>query len=247
MKDVWINEIRKAPLFWACVISLAMLAVFGVLQLIGASVLALPAQWIWISLLPILLALVTGGYITKAKFLGAEFDIQKPGTKYIGPPPAAGTPKLAVRASTRDKGFVVGGAAIQPDVKSLSIERDKEYERVGGKRVDGKEVDGLFLAHIYKHSTIPGMQFDVTIFIMRHRTGDPHSPYKQGLVDIKDATFDLGSSWRPNMVSVINDGGFIGITTSAWGTFLATCEVTFTDGKPPVILHRYIDFEMAPV
>ncbi len=235
MKDVWINEIRKAPLFWACVISLAMLAVFGVLQLIGASVLALPAQWIWISLLPILLALVTGGYITKAKFLGAEFDIRKPGTKYIGPPPA------------RDKGFVVGGAAIQPNVKSLSIERDKEYERVDGKRVDGKEVDGLFLAHIYKHSTVPEMQFDVTIFIMRHRTGDPHSPYKQGFVDIKDATFDLGPSWRPNMVSVTNDRGFIGITTSAWGTFLATCEVTFTDGKPPVILHRYIDFEMAPV
>ena len=42
------------------------------------------------------------------------------------------------------------------------------------------------------------------------------------------------------------EGNMIGVSTSAYGSFLCTCLVKFTDSKE-VVLNRYIDFEMGEV
>lgn len=48
------------------------------------------------------------------------------------------------------------------------------------------------------------------------------------------------------MRHVWNNGGLIGVSTSDWGMFLATCRVTFKQGREPVekqpVLHIYVDF-----
>ena len=41
-------------------------------------------------------------------------------------------------------------------------------------------------------------------------------------------------------------GGLIGIRTAAWGSFLAIGRIAFRDGRTPLILQRFVDFEMAP-
>ncbi len=79
---------------------------------------------------------------------------------------------------------------------------------------------------------------------MRHHSGHGENQ-TVGFTEIERAEFFFGPSWGNRIFTSDNDGGVIGVNTSAWGTFLATCRVIFNDGSVPVVLHRYIDFEMA--
>lgn len=93
----------------------------------------------------------------------------------------------------------------------------------------------LFLTHIVRPSAKSGQAFDVFIYLIRHKSED--------FSDVRVAEFFLGPSWENKVFPAIEQNGFIGISTSAYGTFLCTCRITFTDGKP-LYLERYIDFEM---
>jgi hypothetical protein len=54
--------------------SFLLLIIFGVLQEKEAKFLTLSSQWIFLSILPILIALFVGGYITKFKGFGVELE-----------------------------------------------------------------------------------------------------------------------------------------------------------------------------
>lgn len=94
---------------------------------------------------------------------------------------------------------------------------------------------GVFLTHIIKPSSISGQTLDVLIYLIRHKT--------EGLPDVRIAEFFLGSYWGNKVFPVVEQNGFIGISTSAFGTFLCVFRVTFKDDTY-VDLERYIDFEM---
>ena len=93
----------------------------------------------------------------------------------------------------------------------------------------------LFLTHIIRPSSRPGQTFDVFIYLIRHKSED--------FSDIRVAEFFLGPHWENKVFPAVEQSGFIGISTSAYGTFLCVCRVTFTDGDH-LYLERYIDFEM---
>lgn len=93
----------------------------------------------------------------------------------------------------------------------------------------------VFLTHIIRPSSKPGQTFDVFIYLIRHKSDD--------FSDIRVAEFFLGPYWENRVFPAVEQNGFIGISTSAYGTFLCICRVTFTDGTS-VYLERYIDFEM---
>ena len=113
--------------------------------------------------------------------------------------------------------------------------RIEEYERT----------NGYMLVHTYRPSLKPGQLYDIFIFLVRHRKGTAGPP-KREFIEIKQAEFFFGDSWKNRKFKVENAGGLIGIRTAAWGTFLATCRITFKKrATKPIILHRYIDFEMA--
>jgi Domain of unknown function (DUF4062) len=97
-----------------------------------------------------------------------------------------------------------------------------------------KNHQGLFLTHVIQSSTKPGQTFDVLIYLIRHKSED--------LSDVKVAEFFLGPYWEDKVFPAVAQNGFIGISTSAYGTFLCVCRVTFTDGRH-IYLNRYIDFE----
>lgn len=93
---------------------------------------------------------------------------------------------------------------------------------------------GLFLTHVLGPSSKPGQTFDVFIYLLRHKSED--------LSDVRVAEFFLGPYWENKVFPAVEQKGFIGISTSAYGTFLCVCRVTFTDGEH-LYLERYIDFE----
>ncbi len=92
----------------------------------------------------------------------------------------------------------------------------------------------IFLTHIIRPSTKPNQKFDVTIYLIRQKSDD--------FADVELAEFFLGRYWGNNVFPARENNGFIGISTSAYGTFLCICRVTFKDGSQ-VYLNRYIDFE----
>ena len=98
------------------------------------------------------------------------------------------------------------------------------------------------LVHVIEPSRLPGQEYDILIYLFRHRPNKEGSPF--GLDDVDKAEFYLGAAWKDRVFTCEREesGGYIGVKVSAYGTFMCVCRVTFTDGQT-VILDRYIDFE----
>jgi len=94
---------------------------------------------------------------------------------------------------------------------------------------------GVFLTHLLQPSKDPGQEFDIFIYLLKHKSDD--------LSDIQHAEFFFGHMWGNRVFKERRRAGRIGVSTSAYGPFLCTCRVTFTDGHQAKI-DRYIDFEM---
>ncbi len=224
------NEHSK--LVWSCVCSVALLIGFGWLQAIKSPAMELKAQWLWIALLPILIVLLTGKYIGKFKGGGIEFEQFKTEPQmrllpYAAPPvnPDSSEARSSVEKET----------SVSSSSTSWTAERNSKYEHS----------DCLFLAHVYEPSTRPNQKYDITVFLIRHIRG-PAPNQREGFSEVEKLELYFGPSWDNAIFTALNNGGLIGIRTSAWGSFLATGRVVFKDGRPPLILHRYVDFEMAP-
>jgi hypothetical protein len=93
----------------------------------------------------------------------------------------------------------------------------------------------IFLTHLIHPSSKPGQHYDVYIYLIRHGS--------ENFTDVRFAEFFMGKYWNNRIFPAVERDGFIGISTSAYGTFLCLCRVTFKDGTQ-VYLDRYIDFEM---
>lgn len=98
----------------------------------------------------------------------------------------------------------------------------------------------LFLVHSIKPSSRENQRYDVFVYL-----AGSHGVQPSDVVD--QAEFFLGRFWGNRVFSVRNPdvGRTIGIKTSAYGAALCICRVTFKDARrSPVILHRFLDFEM---
>ncbi len=125
------------------------------------------------------------------------------------------------------------------DSESLSIgmRRDAEY----------KKTKGYFFVHSDNPSRIPGLLHNISIYLIRHVVGNTANQ-RENFDEIESIKFYFGKNWGDRVFTIPNNGGLLGIRTSAWGTFLASCEIKFKDPKiDNLVLYRYIDFEMADV
>ncbi len=114
---------------------------------------------------------------------------------------------------------------LSKSLKYWSNARTKIYEN--NKRI--------FLVHVIRPSTKKGQIYDVYIYLYRHKSDD--------FSDVKYAEFFLGPYWNNKIFEAVEETkGFIGISTSAYGSFLCTCKVTFQNNSQ-IEIHRYIDFE----
>jgi hypothetical protein len=97
------------------------------------------------------------------------------------------------------------------------------------------ESRNLMLVHRLFRSTKPDQVYDVLIFLSPHGDGS--------LASVKHAEYYFGRYWGYKIFQSMDRSRGFPILTSAYGTFLCTCRVTFTDGSQEII-YRYIDFEM---
>jgi len=98
--------------------------------------------------------------------------------------------------------------------------------------------NGLFLAHVIEPSKKHGQEYDIFIYLVRHRGSD--------FSDIEYAEFFFGSYWGNRVFKESLKNNLLGVSTSAYGPFLCTCHVKMKNGNE-VRLNRYIDFEMSRV
>ena len=118
------------------------------------------------------------------------------------------------------------------NVKS-STRGDLESERV--KRYE--EQRGLFLVHSWRPSKTPGQVADIVIWLHQHGTG----PMSQGLVE--KVEYELGPKFFDAQVTKSNIDEKFRIEISAYGPLLCLAKVYLKDGRHPIILERYIDFD----
>lgn len=95
---------------------------------------------------------------------------------------------------------------------------------------------GLFLIHRWQPSTIPGQVADVQIELTQHGEG----PLTSGTV--RNVRYHLGPKFATRAIVKRNARQRFRVNLSAYGPFLCTAVVNFTDGSAPVELERYIDF-----
>lgn len=100
----------------------------------------------------------------------------------------------------------------------------------------------IFLAHTLRPSKKAGQDYDIAIYLIPHYSNDPKYR-REDLSDVIEAEFFLGEYFHNKVFRVKNKGGIVGIVVSAYGPFLCTCRVLFSDGQH-LMLNRYIDFEM---
>jgi hypothetical protein len=94
----------------------------------------------------------------------------------------------------------------------------------------------FFMTHILGPAKSRGQAYSVAIRVSPHKDQDPWV--------VRSASFYLGRSWGSRVfVGQRGTDGKFGITTEAWGPFLALCEVEFDDGTR-ILLDHYCDFDM---
>ena len=110
----------------------------------------------------------------------------------------------------------------------------RDYQ--GARRVSQ---NGWFATHILGPAKSPGQTFSVAIKVT------PHSDKATG--EVVAARFYLGRAWGHQVFDGTSgpDGRF-GITTEAYGAFLALCEVEFAGGQR-ILLDHYCDFDMGSI
>ena len=94
---------------------------------------------------------------------------------------------------------------------------------------------GYFIAYVLEPSRKEGQEYDIFIYLIRHKSKD--------FSDIEKAEFFFGHYWGNKIYVGSTSGEYIGVRTSAYGPFLALCRITFKDGAS-VTIDKYIDFEM---
>ena len=107
----------------------------------------------------------------------------------------------------------------------------RDYQ--GARRISQ---NGWFVTHVLGPAKSPGQKYSVAIRVT------PHSDKATG--EVVAARFYLGRAWGHQVFQATSgaDGRF-GITTEAYGAFLALCEVEFSTGER-LLFDHYCDFEM---
>ena len=124
---------------------------------------------------------------------------------------------------------------------SINVDSTEEIdlEHPTGREIERNriyaETRGVFLAHLLERSQENERDYNIFIYLVRHKI--------DGFADIVDTEFFFGRFWGNKIYKGTVSGNKIGVKTTAYGPFLCTCRIAFTDGEK-ITIHRYIDLEM---
>ncbi len=147
-------------------------------------------------------------------------------------------------AQVKIASFEIGGSYVSPDpsisvrgkfIESLTDEGQQRYKERGEYYLSNRD---LFLVHKLAPSERPNQLYDILIYLIPHKNPT--------LASVQKVEYYFGRHWGDKIfVSTGRASGFA-ISTSAYGPFVCTAKLYFTDGGSAMIW-RYIDFEMGPI
>ncbi|GEP93564.1 hypothetical protein SAMN05660909_05471 [Chitinophaga terrae (ex Kim and Jung 2007)] len=106
-----------------------------------------------------------------------------------------------------------------------NIVRNKYYE----------DCRGVMLVHKVFRSLEASQYYDLLIYVIPHNNST--------LIQVKSVEYFLGPHWNNQVFKTRDRSKGFAIKTSAFGEFLCTTKIIFTDGQE-ITINRYIDFEM---
>jgi hypothetical protein len=102
------------------------------------------------------------------------------------------------------------------------------------------EQKGLFLVHDWRPSEVPGQVADIIIWLHQHQDG----PLSDGTVDRVE--YHLGPRYFDHPVVKRNASEAFRLEVSAYAPMLCLAQVFLKGEQKPIVLTRYIDFEILP-
>jgi hypothetical protein len=138
----------------------------------------------------------------------------------------------------------LGQTYVAPNIGSAkheaSFEHYEDKEAVRWKQREQYYVPNrnILLVHRIAPSHHEGMLYDVEIYLVPHRGAT--------LANVARVEYYFGKHWGNQIFVSIDRARSFAISTSAYGAFMCTAELFFTDGEP-VFINRYVDFEMGGI
>jgi hypothetical protein len=124
------------------------------------------------------------------------------------------------------------------DETALDHRTDTREERWRQREQYYEPNRNIHLVHRLAPSNEPGMLYDIQLYLIPHREAT--------LVNVSKVEYYFGRHWGSQIFTAIDRARGFPITTSAYGPFVCTAKLYFTDGEE-VMLNRYVDFEMGPI
>ena len=134
--------------------------------------------------------------------------------------------------------YVSPDRSIVTDTKLINMRADedgKRYRERGQYYLPNRDI---FLVHRIAPSSKQGQLYDILIYLIPHKDAT--------LACVQKVEYYFGPHWGDRIFTSTNRARGFAISTSAYGPFVCTAEIYFTDGQKTIIW-RYIDFEMGQI
>jgi hypothetical protein len=136
------------------------------------------------------------------------------------------------------QGYVAPDIDPSKDEKSTAHYVDTAERRYQQRKSYYEPNRNIHLVHRIAPSKVPGMLYDIQLYLIPHK--------EASLASVAKVEYYFGKHWG-NAVFICTDRARnFAITTSAFGPFMCTAELFFTD-EQRVITNRYVDFEMGGI
>ena len=146
----------------------------------------------------------------------------------------------AVKLFSMELGQTYVSQAIDASKDETTFEHraDLADERWRQREMYYKPNRNVHLVHRLAPSSSPGMLYDIEIYVIPHKGAT--------LAGVSRVEYYFGKSWGNQIFTSYDRSRSFAITTSAFGAFMCTAKLIFTDGEE-VMVNRYVDFEMGAI
>jgi hypothetical protein len=121
---------------------------------------------------------------------------------------------------------------------ALQHRTDRDGDRWRQRERYYKPNRNIHIVHRLAPSSEPGMLYDIQIYLVAHKDAT--------LANLGKVEYYFGRHWGNQIFTSIDRAQGFPITTSAYGVFMCTAMLYFSDGET-VMINRYIDFEMGAI
>jgi hypothetical protein len=121
---------------------------------------------------------------------------------------------------------------------TLKHQADQNGERWNQREQYYRPNRNILIVHRLAPSSLSGMLYDIQIYAVPHKDAT--------LACLNKVEYYFGKYWGNQIFTSIDRARGFEITTSAYGAFMCTAKLHFSDGED-VIINRYIDFEMGTI